>query len=105
MPGYNLSQSIAFGASNSLLVWIGGDRHRLPRLCLSLRNHEFLSMCVGPCEQLLPSPLLPGTLTSIQIQRFCPNGHQCVTRVVVDPYNICHALCDCQGVNLIARLP
>src|SRR5205085_11458898 len=40
-------------------VRIGGSRHRLPRLCLSLRDHQLSSMRVSPCPQLRASPLLP----------------------------------------------
>src|SRR5947208_3319082 len=34
---------------HALPEWIGWDRHRLPRLCLSLSNHQFLSMSPSPC--------------------------------------------------------
>src|SRR6266487_4649917 len=35
---------------HALPVWVGWDRHCLPRLCLSLSNHQFLPMSASPCE-------------------------------------------------------
>src|SRR5690349_6092264 len=67
---------------HALSFRIRRDRYCLPWLCLSLSNHQLLSVCAGLDEQFFSSSLLPGTLTSIKVQCLRPDGRQCVTRVV-----------------------
>src|SRR5215470_7019276 len=54
-------------AVHALSRRIGWSRDRLPRLCLSLGNHQFLPVRVRLCEYMLPSLLLPGTPAAIQV--------------------------------------
>src|SRR5438067_6799636 len=83
-------------AIHSPAVWIGGRRHRLPRLCLPLGDHQLPSMRVSPGAQLLASALLPGAPAAVQVH--CPRAeaHQRVARVVVDADDIGQPLCDGQ---------
>ena len=54
---------------HALPGWIRWSCDRLPRLRLSLGNHQFLSMRADASGQLFPFPPLPNVLASIQVER------------------------------------